>query len=185
MSGELIAIGIVELTSIAAGIEVSDLMLKRAEVNLVRAHPICPGKYLAVVSGEVGSVRDAVAVAREAAGSHLVQDEVISQVAPEVFPALTMSTEVSEIKALGVIETFSAASCLVAADAAVKAAPVMLIEIRLGMGVAGKSFLTLTGDVDPTRDAVAAGVEAIEDVGGLLNAVVIPGPHPDLKDRFY
>ncbi|WP_319001666.1 BMC domain-containing protein [Clostridium estertheticum] len=36
---------------------------------------------------------------------------------------------------------------MVAADAAAKAAQVKLIEIRLGMGIGGKSYITLTGDV--------------------------------------
>lgn len=185
MKNKSLAMGIIELTSIAAGVEVSDLMLKRADVSLERSHPICPGKYLVIVTGEVGSVRDAVEAARDASGEHLVEDRLIPQLADDVLPALTLSSETGDIEALGVIETFSAASCLVAADASVKAAPVRLIEVRLGMGVAGKAFLTMTGEVDALRDAVAAGTEAIRESGGLLNAVVVPGPHTELQERLF
>ena len=67
-----------------------------------------------------------------------------------------------------------------AADAAVKAAEVTLVEIRLGRGLGGKSFIVMTGDVAACKAAVEAG-EALEEVKGLMNeSVVIPSPHKDL-----
>lgn len=40
------AIGILELTSIAKGMELGDAMLKSANVNLLVSKTICPGKFL-------------------------------------------------------------------------------------------------------------------------------------------
>lgn len=46
------AIGIIELSSIATGFQVQDVMLKSSQVDLAIARMICPGKYLIVVSGK-------------------------------------------------------------------------------------------------------------------------------------
>ena len=84
------------------------------------------------------------------------------------------------MEAVGVMETYSLCAAVVAADAAVKAAEVDLIEVRLGRGLGGKSFIILTGDVAAVRAAVDAGT-ALDEVQGLMSrSVVIPSPHPDI-----
>jgi microcompartment protein CcmL/EutN len=77
--------------------------------------------------------------------------------------------------ALGVIETFSAAACIVAADAAAKAAEVDVLDVRLAMGLGGKAFCLLSGDVGAVEQAVAAGGEKAAGEGLLVRRVVIPG----------
>ena len=47
------ALGMIETNSIPIGINAGDAMLKAATVELVAAQPICAGKYIVVVSGEV------------------------------------------------------------------------------------------------------------------------------------
>jgi microcompartment protein CcmL/EutN len=88
-----------------------------------------------------------------------------------------------DIRSLGVIETFSVASAIIAGDGAAKAAKIELIELRLAQGLAGKSFVTLTGDVSDVAAGVRAGVELIRDRGTLVKDVVIPRPHNDLKQK--
>ena len=56
------AIGIVELTSIAKGMEVGDVMLKSANVTLLACKTLCPGKYLLMIGGDVSAVGKAVAI---------------------------------------------------------------------------------------------------------------------------
>ena len=59
-----------------------------------------------------------------------------------------------------------------------KAADVSLMEVRLGRGLGGKSFIVLTGEVAAVRAAVDA-AHGLEEVAGLMNdSVVIPAPHP-------
>jgi len=50
------AIGMLEFTSIARGIEASDAMVKAAQVDLIRSSTICPGKYVVIVAGNTGDV---------------------------------------------------------------------------------------------------------------------------------
>ena len=44
------AIGLVEFTSIAQGIAAADAMAKTANVEILIAKSICPGKYIVTVS---------------------------------------------------------------------------------------------------------------------------------------
>lgn len=67
------SIGLVELKSIPIGIEVADMMLKTANVELVLANPICPGKYVIIVSGNVGSVENAIKAGKDEAGIFLIE----------------------------------------------------------------------------------------------------------------
>jgi microcompartment protein CcmL/EutN len=85
------------------------------------------------------------------------------------------------LNAFGVIETFTVASTLLAADAAAKATPVTLVEIRLAVGIGGKSFVTMVGEVGDVEASVDAGVATIEPRTLRVRSVVIPNPHPDLE----
>jgi microcompartment protein CcmL/EutN len=177
---ELKAIGMIELNSIAKGVQAGDEMLKASDVDLVMAQPICAGKYMVLVSGDVDSVERASEVGKEVAGEFLVDDFVIPNVHTSIFPALTATTRIREIDSLGVIETFSVASSIMAADAAVKAADVDIIEIRCATGLGGKSFLYLTGDVSSVNSAVEAGIDVLRGTGLILSHVVIPSPSPEI-----
>ncbi len=175
------AIGMVELNSIAKGVESGDEMLKSADVELVVAQPICAGKYMVMVSGDVDSVERATEVGKEVAGEFLVDDFVIPNVHSSIFAAITATTLIQNVDSLGVIETFSVASSIMAADAAVKMSDVQIIEIRCATGLGGKSFLYLTGDVDSVRSAVEAGIDVLEGSGLVLSHVVIPSPSEEIS----
>ena len=177
---ELKAIGMIELNSIAKGVEAGDEMLKTADVDLIMAQPICAGKYMVLVSGDVDSVERATEVGKEVSGEFLVDDFVIPNVHSSVFPALTATTRIHDIDSLGVIETFSVASAIMAADAAVKAADVDIIEIRCATGLGGKSFLYLTGDVASMNSAVQAGIDILQNTGLILSHVIIPSPSREI-----
>lgn len=174
------AIGLVEFNSIAKGIEGADAMLKTGQVEVIVSRPICPGKYITLVWGDVAAVESAVKAGIVKGDVNVVDDFILPNVHPQVIPACSAGNGVSEIQAIGIIETFSVAAMIVAADAAVKAGEVDLIEIRLGMGLGGKSFTTLTGDVAAVKSAVEAGAKTASDKGLLVQQVVIPSPHKGL-----
>ncbi|MBR3400705.1 MAG: BMC domain-containing protein [Parasporobacterium sp.] len=174
------AIGMNEIMSIPLGYEACDAMLKASSVELVSAGCVCAGKFYIVVTGEVAAVRSSVEAGKEKAGSSLVDSLVIPNVDEQVAPAISACTFPEEMKALGVMETFSLCAAVYAADAAAKAADIELLEVRLGRGLGGKSFITLTGEVAAVQAAVKA-AEALEETQGMMSqSVVIPAPHPDL-----
>ncbi len=175
------AIGLIELTSIAKGLETADAMLKAANVELLEAKPICPGKYTVLVTGDVSAVQSAVDTGKAIGADAVIDDFILPNVHPAVILAIGSAAPVSDVRAVGVIETFSVASLIVAADTAAKAGNVELIEIRTGMGIGGKSFVVLTGDVSSVTASVEAGVALASDRGMLVEKVVIPSLHYQLK----
>lgn len=179
------AIGFVEFTSIAKGIEAADTMVKAAQVELLDAKPTCCGKYLVMVCGEVAAVQSSAESGRSSGADTVIDDFVLPNVHPSVIEAIRAVSQVTDIQSLGVIETFSIAALIVAADTAVKAADVKLLEIRAGTGIGGKSFATITGDVSAVTAAVDAGAATAIDKGMLVEKVVIPSPHPSLKQCLY
>jgi len=180
---EMNSLGLIELTSIAAGMQAADIMLKTSQVELVISRTICSGKYMVLIGGEVAEVQSAVDNAADQIDFAVIDTFVIPHVHPDVFPALSGHPGATELESLGIIESFSVASLIEGADAAVKAANVQLIEIRLAMALGGKAFCTITGEVAAVRSAVDAGAQVIADKGLLVNKVVIPQPRKELMSE--
>ncbi len=179
------AIGLIELSSIAAGFETSDAMIKTASVKLIECLPICPGKFMVLVAGDVADIQSSVETGRVVAGANMIDSLIIPNIHKQVFPAINSVNRIERIDALGIVETFTIASGIIAADAAVKAAAVDLIEVRLSRGQGGKVYFTLTGGVSAVEAAVKAGTEAVCQSGSLVKSVVIPSPHSDLYQYLY
>ena len=171
------AIGMIELTSIARGIEACDYMLKAAQVDLIRSSTVCPGKYMIIIAGETGDIKAAMNEGVKRSGEYLVDTLLIPNIHPQLIPALTAVNQDPKLGAVGVIEFFSVAAAINAADVAAKAAQITLIEVRIGFAIGGKGFVSLTGDVG----AVRAAIEAAEKSSELyLQSTVIPRPSPKL-----
>ncbi len=177
------AIALVETNSIAAGILSGDTMVKKAVVQLLEARPICPGKYMVLIGGEIGPVRESYQVGVAAAADAIVDQLLLPNVHLSVFPALMSATPPRGDEALGIIETVTAAVCIVAADAAAKATDVQLLEIRLANGLGGKSFVLMEGSVADVEASVAAGVELVRQEGLLVRQVVIPQLHEQMREK--
>jgi len=175
-------IGLLELCSVARGIEVADAVLKEARVELLFATPVQPGKYVLLVTGSVHDVRAAITRGAQLAATDLVDQLVIPQVHDQVVPMLRRKGGRinGSLDAIGIVETTTVASSILSADAALKTATVDLIDFRIANGLGGKSFFTLTGEVSDIRSAVAAGAKLAQDRGLLARDVVIPRPHPEL-----
>jgi microcompartment protein CcmL/EutN len=175
-------IGLLETCSVARGVEVADAVLKEAAVDLVFATPVHPGKYVMLFTGAVNDVRASVKRGAELAGSDLVDQLVIPQVHEQILPILRRKGGRinGQLDALGVIETTTVASSIVAADIALKTSSVDLIDLRIANGLGGKSFFVVTGEVSDVRSAVATGAGSAQSAGMLAREVVIPRPHPEL-----
>ena len=174
------AVGTVEFNSIAAGVAAGDCMLKTAQVQLLSAQPVCPGKYIVAVSGDTAGVKVAVEAGERFGAEHVVDSLVIANIHPDVIRAVAGTADVRAGEAVGVIETYSLCASITAADCAVKAADIDLIEVRLGRGLGGKSFVVLTGNVADVTAAADAAKAQLMSEGMLLNTEVIPALHPDM-----
>ena len=63
------ALALLEFSSIAAGIQAADAMVKRAQIDVIRAGTVQPGKYLVLIGGEVADVEESLAAGREVGGA--------------------------------------------------------------------------------------------------------------------
>ncbi len=176
------ALGLIELSSIARGMHATDAMLKAAEVQLVMSRSICSGKYMVLVAGDQHEVEESVAAGMEVADETAIDHVLLSNVHPDVYPALSSTGEITQKGALGILESFSVACLVDALDQVAKRALVEVVSCRLAMALGGKAYLVFTGDVDAVRESLDAGAEVVEVRGLLVNKVVIPDPRPELFD---
>jgi microcompartment protein CcmL/EutN len=176
-------IGLLELASIARGVEAADAILWEARVELLFASPVQPGKYLMLFTGSVQDVGSALRRGKEIAGADLVDELFIQQVHEQVEAALRRRGGHidGELDAIGVVETATVASAIAAADIALKTATVDLFDLRIANGLDGKSFLSVIGPVSDVRSSVTAAAKSAESRQKLLRSVVIPRPHPELS----
>ena len=174
------AIGVIELKSIPKGVEATDAALKSAGVDLVAAHPSCPGKYEIILTGSISNVSAAVSHVLNKFDGYIIDSSVMGRIDEQVISAL-FGTQTGEKKgSLGLIETYSAATTIKAADIAVKTARVEIFDLRVSRGMGGKGVVMLTGEVGDVSAATEAGAEYASGLGMLSAASVIAAPHEDL-----
>ena len=174
------AIAMVEYKTVSAGITAADTMIKTADIDVLMAETVCPGKYIVLITGTLSAVGASVDAAKVRYGAQLIDSFVLGNPHEDIFPALYGSTEIGEVDALGIIETYSAPSMIVAADTAAKTSIVKLIEVRLCKGMCGKSYTLLTGEVAAVSAAIEAAKKSVEGTGLFLDSSVIPHPDPKL-----
>ncbi len=179
------AIGLLELDSIAAGIEVADAVVKTAPVEFLDTFMVTPGKFVVLVAGDPSSVQSSLDAGRAVAGSSLVDSLHIPYLHPGVLPALRNRVALQPGLALGLVETSSVAAGVRAADDAAKAAAVELVHLHLGRGIGGKSMLLLCGELHEVQAGVEASRLRAESAGRLVAWRVIPQPHPDLTEQLH
>ncbi|PKM52048.1 MAG: propanediol utilization protein [Firmicutes bacterium HGW-Firmicutes-7] len=179
------SIGLLEFKSIAKGIEVTDEVLKSSNVELIAANPICPGKYISILSGDVGAINNAVEIGKKLGGVFQIEALVISNIHPDIFPALTGTSEVNSINCLGIIETMSCLSSIMVADTAIKASNIRIIEIRIARGLGGKGFTIISGEVSSVKKAIQAVEEKYISTGEILCASTIANPEKELIKRIF
>ena len=170
------AIGMVEYKTVSSGMLAADRMVKTAEVELLQADTVCPGKFIVLISGDLSAVRAAVDSAVALDSEQLIDSFVLGNPHDSIFSALYGATDVGEPNALGVLETFSAAAAIVAADTAAKTAMVDLIELRLARGMCGKSYMLITGEIAAVEAAINKAKQDAGDDGMFLDSSVIPNP---------
>ena len=177
------AIGIIELKSIAKGIEATDAALKSAGIRLVQAHPSCPGKYEIILTGAIADVTAAVEYVKARFDDRMIDSTVIGRIDEQVITSLFGTLAGERKGSVGIIEAYSAASTVKAADIAVKTAKVSIHELRLSRGMGGKGMVIITGDVGDVTAAVEAGAQHAKDQGLFCNSTVIPAPHKELWEQ--
>ena len=176
------ALGFIEFKTIPVGIEATDEMLKSGNVELVTSTPICPGKFMTIISGDVGAVQSSIKTGERIGDSYVIDAYMISNINEKVMPALTGTMPMPEIESLGMVETIDGISSILAADAAAKASNIELIEIRIARGLGGKAYFIVTGEVSSVNRAIQAAIDVLKETSSITSHTVIARPHKDLKN---
>lgn len=176
------AIGLLEFDSIVAGLVAGDAMAKASPVASLFAGTVHPGRYLVLVGGDTASVEIALEVGTSTA---VIDALFLADVHPAVIAAVTSAAVAapSEADALGVVETSTAATAIVAADAGVKAAAVTLLALRLADDLGGKGYCLFGGDVADVEAAVDGATSSVEHRSQLLHSTVISQLHEDMRSN--
>jgi microcompartment protein CcmL/EutN len=170
------ALAAIELQSIARGYLALDAAAKRADVRVIRSEPITPGKYWLALEGGEAEVDEALQAAITTAASSRIDHVNLAYVHPTVLECVrTSSTPVVALESIGAVEVSSICAAIRAADAALKAADVQLVDLHLARGIGGKGYLIVSGALS----SVEASVQAAMDAAGALWVVgheVLPNP---------
>lgn len=175
------SIALLEFNSIAAGIEAGDAMVKRSPVHQIQAGTVQPGHYLVLVTGDVASVEEAFAAGKETGQSALRGTLFLPNVHPDVVAALGGRRQTAVTDALGIVETTTVASGILAADAGVKGAEVSLLQLRLADGLGGKGLVYFHGMVADVETAVSLGSAAAQQQ--LVQQMIIPQLHAEMWEN--
>lgn len=180
------ALGLIETLGMVPAIYGADSMLKAADVQLISYENVGSTLVTVMVKGDVAAVKSSVDAGAASAAS--IGKLTACNVMPRPIRAVGDIVSVhaveagpppKRLQALGLIETFGIVFVLEAADAMVKAASVELIGYE--NVASGYISVLIQGDVAACKSAVAAGVQAVADMGAeVYSSCVIPTPHPDL-----
>ncbi len=176
------AIGMIEFKTVASGITAADQMVKTSDVELLEAQVVCPGKYIALIAGDLSAVKAAVESAEKSNPENLIGKFVLGNPDESIFPAIYGTSSIEGVGALGILETYDASSIIVAADIAAKTAIVKLIELRIAKGMCGKSYMLITGEVAAVTAAIEKAKNSIKENGMFLDSSVIASPDPKLRN---
>lgn len=175
------AIGLVELSSIARGLLVSDVMIKKAPVKLLLSKTISPGKYIILVNGDVASCQESTHTGIEESQDFLVDSLFIPYIHEKLIAGIQGNFSSIALESVGIVETISVAAAIVSADAALKSARVNLIEIKLGQGLGGKGYFILSGDLSEIEAALFCAQKVLDGTEKLLRSEKIARPHEEFK----
>lgn len=176
------AIGMVEYKTVSTGIKAADTMIKTADVRIVEAQTVCPGKYIVIITGELSAVKASVDASKAMCQTELIDSFVLGNPHESIIPAIYGGMKIDNARALGVLETFSAASIIVAADAAAKTSQVELIELRIARGMCGKSYMLVTGEIAAVDAAIERAKQEVGETSMYLNSSIIANPDKNLWD---
>jgi PduT-like ethanolamine utilization protein len=172
-------LGMLEFRSIAKGIEIADVVLKSAEVELIICKTICPGKYMILMSGEVGAVEEALYKAKEKSIGFLIGSFLLPRVHKDIIQSLKNKIKAEPKGSIGIVETTDVVSGIFILDKALKAAEVKLFKLSLGMATGGKSYFVIFGDVSSVKEAVEEALRS-SDEKKIVYSIVIPSPSVEL-----
>lgn len=169
------SIGGIELRSISKGIEVADFMVKKAQVEIIYFKSICPGKFIALISGNEGEVKIAIDYAVELGKEYTVDSFVLNNVHEDIINSIKGKYTEYKKGAIGIVETNSVCSGLQALDRMLKDANVTIVKVQLAFVIGGKFVFTVSGELSDIQNGINV-MKTVINNKKIINISVVPSP---------
>ncbi|MCJ8013543.1 BMC domain-containing protein [Paenibacillus sp. KQZ6P-2] len=177
------AIGVVELRSISKGYETADRMLKTSPVEVHHMKPICPGKFLIIMSGDTADVQAAMETAKAESGEFRISDFELHGVHPDIVNGLKRRQSSQPVDALGIVETSTVSSGIFALNEALKQCDIHVKKMNLGMAIGGKFLAVFTGSVSDVEQGMKVFVSSM-DQKRIIHYTVLRSPSEEIQQHF-
>lgn len=179
------SIGALEFRSISKGIEVSNEIVKKADVEIIMLKTICPGKYFVVVTGDEGEVEEAITFGESMAGDTLVDSFKVHAVSLPIIEAFKNKYASKQVKgALGIMETNKVCAGIKALDKTLKSSDVTLLRVHLAFCIGGKLVFIITGTLSSIEYGLEQGRAALNK-NEHANISIIPSPNEDMIKHLF
>ena len=179
------ALGLVEYLKVPTGMVAADCMTKTSDIKIIHAATVCPGKYIVLFKGSISAVKAALEAGIKGFEHNVIDSFILGNPIEQIYRAISGSTSVEVKGAIGIVESYSVASIIEAADIAAKTALVQLLEIRLARGMCGKSFFIINGELSAIEMAIESSEKNLEEKGMLLDTGIIANPSTDFIENLY
>ena len=182
------ALGVLELDSIARGIQTIDAVMKKAPITMMMSRPVSGGKHIIMFRGGVAEVNECMAAGKDRSGDSLVDHLELHYTHTQIWsflpePVVSEDWGDGSEDSVGIIEIATVCSAILSADQAVKEAEVTLRDMRLALGISGKAFFTFTGELNQVDAAADAAQKAADK--HFLHREIIPAPADTLRGRLF
>lgn len=175
------SIGGIELRSISKGIEVTDFMVKKAQVEIIYFKSICPGKFIALISGNEGEVKVAIDYGVDLGEKYVVDSFLINNVHEEIISSIKGKYIECKKGAIGIVETNSVCSGLQALDRVLKESNVTIVKIQLAFVIGGKFVFTVSGELSDIQNGIEV-MKSIVNNNKIINISIVPSPDDQILE---
>ncbi|MBN1270343.1 MAG: BMC domain-containing protein [Kiritimatiellae bacterium] len=176
------AIAVVEFQDIATGMYATDAMIKKAPIMLLKCGIISRGRYLTLIGGSTASVDEAYREGLASGKDSVIDHVLLADVHPQVHDAVLGRRLAGCTGALAIIETPTVSCNVQAAELALKATPVDLVEIRLADSLlSGKGVSVYRGELHDIEAAVHIAADFLKESRREVNYRIVPAPHESLS----
>ncbi|WP_207695894.1 hypothetical protein DOK67_0002872 [Enterococcus sp. DIV0212c] len=171
------SIGVIELKSMAKGMDALNELTKNYEVNIHLAKAICPGRYLILYTGVVGQIKQSEDFFKEQYKKEIIKTTAIFRVSPQIIHRLNRKQHiVGTLSAIGIVEVNSTVGLIKLCDTALKASAVELLEIKVTIGMAGKGYFLVNGEVGNVTTAIETVKQSSQMHKYSVNCTTISSP---------
>lgn len=179
------ALGLVEYLKVPTGMVAADKMAKTSDIKIIHASVVCPGKYIVLFKGSLSAVKASLEAGVKDFEHNVIDSFLLGNPSEQIYGAIAGNTSVDISGAIGIVESYSVASIIEAADVASKTSHVNLVEVRLARGMCGKSFFIINGEVSAVEMSIENSIKILKEKGMYLDSAVIANGDKSFIENLY